>query len=171
MLALFTSTYTNKVDKKGRVSVPPPFRALASSQGFNGIHVFPSLEEAKPETEVTVYGAIDGCGAEYFNHLAGRIDQMDPFSVEREAFSFSLFGASHTLAFDGEGRVALPESLMAEAGITDTLVFVGLGRYFRIWEPKAHAENSARLARITRERRASLALAGRPRPADGGQGA
>lgn len=170
MLALFTSTYTNKVDKKGRVSVPPPFRSLATAQGFGGIHVFPSLEESRPLGDAPAFGAIDGCGAEYFAYLASRIDQMDPFSEEREAFSFTLFGASHALAFDGEGRITLPDNLMAEAGITDTLVFVGLGRYFRIWEPKAYAETSARMARITRERRASLALAGRPRGTEGGQG-
>lgn len=154
MLTLFTSTYTNKVDKKGRVSVPPPFRALASSQGFNGIFVYPSLD----------FPAIDGAGAAYFERLAAAVDELPPFSEEREAFSTAIFGASHQLSFDGEGRISLPEDLMVHAGITEQLVFVGLGQQFRIWEPAAFAEMNAKAARITRENRGRLAWPGRPAP-------
>jgi len=151
MLALFTSTYTNKVDKKGRVSVPAPFRTLATAQGFQGIYVYPSLD----------FPAIDGAGLTFFERLAAAVDDLPPFSAEREAFSTAIFGASHQLAFDPEGRVSLPEALMAHAGITDSLVFVGLGQQFRIWEPAAFAQMNAQAAQITRESRGRLNWPGR----------
>ncbi|MFA5119597.1 division/cell wall cluster transcriptional repressor MraZ [Zavarzinia sp.] len=152
MLALFTSTYTNKVDKKGRVSVPAPFRTLAASQGFSGIFVYPSLD----------YPAIDGCGAQYFDRLAAAVDELPPFSEEREAFSTAIFGASHQLAFDPEGRISLPEPLLSHAGISEAVVFVGLGQQFRIWEPAAFAAMNAKAAEITRANRARLNWPGRP---------
>lgn len=163
MLALFTSTYTGRVDKKGRVSVPPPFRALVQSQGFNGIFAYPSLD----------FPAIDGSGAEYFERLAQAVDELPPFSEEREAFTTAIFGSSHQLALDGEGRVTLPEGLLAHAGITGELVFVGLGQQFRIWEPGAFAEMNAKAAQITRDNRARLAWPGRalPKPPRGDGGA
>lgn len=160
MLALFTSTYTNKVDKKGRVSVPAPFRTLAASQGFNGVFVYPSLD----------HPAIDGSGAAYFERLAAMVDELPPFSEEREAFSTAIFGASHQLGFDPEGRIILPESLITHAGLSEAVVFVGLGQQFRIWEPTAFAEMNAKAARITRETRGRLAWPGRPPVAGNGTG-
>src|SRR5260370_24217363 len=38
------STYVNKVDRKGRVSVPATFRAVLNDQSFEGIVAFPSLD-------------------------------------------------------------------------------------------------------------------------------
>lgn len=158
MLALFTSTYTNKVDKKGRVSVPAQFRTLTSAQGMNGIWAFPSLD----------YPAIDGCGATYFERLSEMVDQLPPFSEEREAFQTAIFGAAHQLSFDGEGRIILPESLIVHAGISENVVFVGLGQQFRIWEPTAFAEVSAKAAELTRKSRASLSWPARGTPKPGG---
>ena len=41
---LFFSTFVNKVDRKGRVSVPATFRAAVADQSFPGIIVFPSFK-------------------------------------------------------------------------------------------------------------------------------
>ena len=43
---MFLSTYVNKVDRKGRVSVPATFRAslAAETQRFPGVIVFPSYK-------------------------------------------------------------------------------------------------------------------------------
>ena len=57
----------------------------------------------------------------------------------------ALFGTSEILKVDPEGRVILTESVKVHAGITDTVVFVGLGHKFQIWEPerfRAHLEEA-----------------------------
>ena len=40
---MFLSTYENKLDKKGRVSVPASFRSYLSNLGYNGVVCYPSF--------------------------------------------------------------------------------------------------------------------------------
>jgi MraZ protein len=127
-VALFLSRYDNKVDKKGRVSVPAPFRAILASEPFGGIFAFPSL--AKP--------AIEACGAERMEMLAASVDDLPPFSNERQALSTAIFERNHQLPFDSEGRIMLPPALAQAVDITDVATFVGAGSFFYIWEPKAY---------------------------------
>ena len=129
-MALFLSRYDNKVDKKGRVSVPAPFRAILASEPFGGIYAYPSL--AQP--------AIEACGAERMEMLAASVDELPPFSNERQALSTAIFERNHQLPFDSEGRIMLPPGLAQAVGITETATFVGAGSFFYIWEPKSYDE-------------------------------
>jgi MraZ protein len=148
---LFLSTYQNKVDKKGRVSVPALFRgALAKDtlegEEFSGIIAYASF----------INRCVEACGIERIRKLSSRIEQLDPFSEERDAFATTILGGSVQLAFDGEGRVMLPENLMEVAGISELAIFVGKGETFEIWEPRAFAEYSARSRELAREKRLRL---------------
>lgn len=125
---LFISSFTNRIDKKGRVSVPAPFRAVLNAEGAAALFVFASMR----------HPCIEGCGADYFRKLHAQVEAMDPFSPERDAFAAVVFGQTAQLSMDGEGRVGLPEALIAGAKLSDEAVFVGKGETFEIWEPKAH---------------------------------
>ncbi|MEQ9642968.1 MAG: division/cell wall cluster transcriptional repressor MraZ [Alphaproteobacteria bacterium] len=127
-MALFLSRYDNKIDRKGRVSVPASFRAILASEPFGGIFAFPSL--AQP--------AVEACGAERMEMLAASVNQLPPFSSERQAMGTAIFERSHQLPFDPEGRIVLPPALMQAAGLTEMATFVGAGDYFHIWQPEAY---------------------------------
>lgn len=127
---LFLSTTVNRIDKKGRVSVPAAFRAILAKEESGGIYASASIR----------LGCIEGCGPAYFKKLHQRIEAMDPFSAERDALSNVLFGESVQLAFDAEGRVLLPPQLIEYAKLKDEAAFVGKGEFFEIWEPKAYAK-------------------------------
>ncbi len=127
-MALFLSRYDNKIDRKGRVSVPAPFRAILASEPFGGIFTFPSL--AQP--------AVEACGAARMEMLATAVNELPPFSAERQAMATAIFERSHQLPFDTEGRIVLPPALIAAAGLTDMATFVGAGDYFYIWQPEAY---------------------------------
>jgi MraZ protein len=157
-VALFLSTFVNKVDRKGRVSVPATFRTVLSQQSFSGVVAFPSL----------VYAAIEGSGIDRFERLAEGIDDLNPFSDEHDDFSKAIFGKAHQLPFDGEGRIILPEMLLTHAGITEHAAFVGQGRRFQIWEPESFARHEAEAVERAKRDRASLRLAA---PPGGGGGA
>ena len=43
---------------------------------------------------------------------------------------------SENLQFDTEGRVSLSDKLLKHAKIINSVLFVGLGKTFQIWEPK-----------------------------------
>ena len=124
-MELFLSTYVNKVDRKGRVSVPATFRsALATHRQPNLVIAFPSFR--LPALECT--------GSDRMEEMQDRIESLEEFSEEHENLS-QLFADAHPLTIDGEGRVVLSDAHKSHAGITEAVAFVGLGHKFRIWEP------------------------------------
>jgi len=138
-MTLFLSTFENRLDKKGRVSVPSPFRSALSAQSFQGIVVFRSQTVA----------ALDGCGMDRMETLAASLDGMDLFSQARDDLAATIFADARQLPFDGEGRVMLPEDLVAYLGVDERCAFVGRGPTFQIWEPEAfRAHQEAARARL-----------------------
>lgn len=146
VMALFLSTFEKNIDKKGRVSVPASFRGALAGQNFNGVIVYASF----------IHSCIEACGMERIEKLYEQIETLDPFSEERDAFATAILGGSQQLAFDGEGRVSLPEALMQESGITSSCVFVGKGATFEIWEPKAFAAYEAESRKLAKDKRLAL---------------
>ncbi len=149
-MALFLSTFEKQIDKKGRVSVPPALRAVLQQQHYNGVIVYSSF----------VHDCIEACGMDRIEALYARIEALDPFSEERDAFATAILGGSVQLPFDGEGRIVLPEALMAQAGITSVGVFVGKGATFEIWAPEKFAAHEAAARARAKEQRLVLKSGG-----------
>lgn len=145
-MALFLSTFEKSIDKKGRVSVPTTFRGALAGQNFNGIIAYPSF----------VNPCIEACGMDRIEQLHERIEALDPFSEERDAFATAILGGSVQLPLDNEGRVNLPENLLKEAGIDGQCVFVGKGATFEIWEREAYTVHEAQSRKLAKERRLAL---------------
>jgi MraZ protein len=137
----FVSNYALRLDSKGRVSIPAPYRAVLGRDGFNGLYCYPALDRP----------ALDAGGNALLGEIETLIARFPPFSEEREEFAAALYGTSETLKIDGEGRVVLTEPLKTHAGITDAVAFVGLGHKFQIWEPTRFR---AQLAEATEKVRA-----------------
>jgi len=121
----FVSNTTLRLDSKGRVSIPAPFRSVLGRDGFDGLYCYPALDRP----------AIDAGGNALMLEIEALMAGFAPFSEAREQFAVALYGTSETLKLDGEGRVILTEPLKVHAGIVDTVAFVGLGHKFQIWEP------------------------------------
>jgi len=151
-MALFLGSYANKVDRKGRVSVPAQFRAALAGQVFNGIVAFPSFKE--PMIEAFSEGDMA--------RLAESLEQLDQFSEEREDMAL-IFAESLQLGFDGEGRVMLPQAFADHAGIADTALFVSAVDHFQIWSPDTYARKKANARERLQARSATL----RVRPSSG----
>lgn len=146
----FLSTVVNRIDAKGRVSVPAGFRSAVKDSGLQGVICFPSFSEK----------SIEGCSAEQLGELSDMIDQMPPFSEKRDALAASILGNAHELTFDKEGRIKLPEKLMVHAGLSGEVMFMGLGRKFKIWNPATYSLDEERLAAMARESRDGLRFGG-----------
>lgn len=142
----FRGTVTNKVDAKGRVSVPAKFRAQIEADNLNSIVCYPALRGK----------VIEAGGRRLMEQIDFMLSQLEPFSEEAEALSHSLIGASVELAFDSEGRVSLPEPLRDVAGITNAVTFVGLGTRFQLWEPNTYANEYANAKKVARDNRSLL---------------
>jgi MraZ protein len=137
-VALFMSTYVNKVDRKGRVSVPATFRAVLKDQSFEGIVAFPSLD----------YGALEATGIDTMEAISAGLDEIEQ-PAEQKSFATLILARSQRLPFDPEGRIILPEKFVAHAHINESAAFVGLGSTFQIWEPDRFAAHEATLLEST----------------------
>lgn len=145
-MALFIDTFVNKVDRKGRVSVPATFRAALAGQTFNGIAALPAFRYAGVQ-----------CGSiEWMQGLIDRLQNSDLYSDEHDDFTASLFPDAKQLAFDGEGRIMLPEKFAEHAGITAVAAFVGRGNLFEIWEPRTFEAYKAEARRRALEQGRTL---------------
>jgi MraZ protein len=125
----FVSTFTNRLDAKGRVSIPASFRAVLSVDGFDGLYCCPTLDQQ----------AVDAGGNRFRATIGASLANFEPFSEDHEYLSTTLIGDSEILKIDGDGRVVLSEALKAHAGVTDQVTFVGQGYKFQIWEPNRFA--------------------------------
>ena len=148
----FISRYRNKIDRKGRVSVPATFRAALSGGGSNlpPIICYPSHQ----------YACIEGMAQSELERMIADAEGKPKFSRERRMLE-GMFSRMSELPFDSEGRVMLPENLTRHAGITDIAMFVGCGGTFQVWEPERFnlrdTELDAELAEMTRREEAMAA--------------
>jgi len=122
----FVSTFTNKLDAKGRVSIPAPYRQILAQQEMGTLYCIPSFAGSW----------LEAFGNTLLNQFQQRLDQYDPlFSENHDDEAQVVLAAAQPLNFDDEGRVRLPDDLIQHAGITDRVTFVGLGQKFQMWDP------------------------------------
>ncbi|MCQ2741345.1 MAG: division/cell wall cluster transcriptional repressor MraZ [Alphaproteobacteria bacterium] len=123
---LFMDTIVNKVDAKGRVSLPADYRSIVKSA----------------ESEIVCYRSlsapcVEGCLENLLDKLASEMeDSLDFFSEKQDDLTNLIFGDAKRYPFDSTGRIMLSEKLLKHAQIKDAAVFVGKGRKFQIWNPK-----------------------------------
>jgi MraZ protein len=142
----FLGTHTGKLDKKGRVSVPAPFRAALERLQCRDIILLPSHRMS----------CVDAMPQTAFERLAAGIDQLPAFSTEYDDLSTSLFADAHPAIPDAEGRIVLPQALIDHAQLGDAIAFMGLGRTFQLWEPEAARARAAEARSRARERGMTL---------------
>ena len=146
----FVSHYLLRLDAKGRVSIPAPFRAVLSRDGFDCLFCCPALDRP----------AIDVGGTALMSEIEQLIAGFAPYSEEREQFSTALYGTSETLKMDTEGRVTLTEALKDHAGIMEAASFVGLGHKFQIWAPDRLGKQLSEATGAVRKMRKRLSAQG-----------
>ena len=122
---MFLSIFENRLDKKGRVSVPASYRAHLSSLGYNGIVCFPSFNNQ----------SIEAWSQDRIEKISNSIDTLNPFDEKKDYFATSILSESINLQFDSEGRILLGQKLLKHAKIKNSMLFVGQGKTFQIWEP------------------------------------
>ena len=143
---MFLSSYENKIDKKGRVSVPATFRSHLNSMGYNGFISYPSFN----------HSALEACSQDRIEKLSNTIDSLNPFEEKRDFFATSILSESINLQFDSEGRISLTTKLLKHAKIKNSMVFVGQGKTFQIWEPSTFEKFKINARKKSNLNRASL---------------
>ena len=156
---LFLSTFENRIDRKGRLSVPAPFRAVLERRR-DPLYLFKSLTEP----------CLEGCGPERIGQIVDAIDSMDSLSEEVATLQ-TMLSSAQEMKLDGEGRIMLSADFIAFAELDDMALYAGIGRSFQIWLPARYRtrETEAR-TRAKSEGLPSLRLGGGRRPPDESDG-
>ncbi len=134
----FIGTFVNKIDAKGRISVPASFRAVLQTKSLSSVTCYPALTGP----------CIEGCGLDRIEAMVETLPDEPIPGVEEDAIAHLIFASARDLPFDGGGRIVLPSDFLKKADLTDQGAFVGKGRTFQIWNPAAlevaHAEMLSR---------------------------
>ena len=126
--------------------MPASFRSYLSNMGYNGVVCYPSFNNT----------SIEACPQNRIEKLSESIDSLNPFEEKRDVFATSVLADSTNLQFDSEGRVSIPDNLLSHAKIKQTMLFVGQGKTFQIWEPKLFEKFKAQARKKANLHRASL---------------
>jgi MraZ protein len=132
----FRGESTNKVDAKGRVSIPAPFRRVLEA----GDPVWKSGEN--PEM-VIVYGDhrrkyLECYTIEAINEVGDQIDALPRGSRERKMLQAMFDGQSLPTSVDETGRLVLPAKLRNKIDLEAEAFFIAAGDTFQIWKPETY---------------------------------
>jgi MraZ protein len=122
---VFKGTYRHKVDPKGRLPVPAPFRRALAAEGA-GFLVLTLLDEclaAYPPAEWT--------------RLEAQLSALPAFSRPVKALTRLLTSRAADCEIDGQGRILLPPPLRLATGLGREVVVVGVLNRFEVWRPEA----------------------------------
>ena len=130
-MALFAGTYENKIDRKGRVSLPADFRAELPVEVNRVVYLYPSPRG----------NFLEACDRFFMQRMADSLEQFEMFSDEEDDLASIILSEARRISIDGEGRVMLPPEFIKLADIGEIVTFVGRGARFQIWNPNAFLDN------------------------------
>ena len=147
-MGLFLSCYENRLDTKGRISVPAAFRSSLNNENFSGVVLYRSF----------THNCIEGVSMSRMEKIAGATDEMGIFDNELDDLSAMVFADARPLQFDVTGRIVIPGELLKHANIKETALFVGRGNSFQIWNPDDFEKTQKTSLNNLRKTRPSLKI-------------
>ena len=126
--------------------MPVSYRSHLSNLGYNGVVCYPSFNNQ----------SIEAWPQDRIEKISNTIDSLNPFDEKRDFFATSVLSESVNLQFDSEGRISLTTKLLKYAKIKNSMLFVGQGKTFQIWEPIAFEKFKVNARKKANLNRASL---------------
>ena len=129
----FLSNATNRIDAKGRVSVPSAFRSVLSQRDIRELYCFQDF----------MFPAISVGGLDLLDRFERQIASEDVFSPKANRMSLLIHGGGVFMKLDQEGRLAVTDFIRDFTGITSEVTFVGRADHFQLWAPQAFLQAQA----------------------------
>ena len=128
---MFLGTWEKQLDGKRRLQIPQEFRTAVSGVEL-GVYCLLAVTD----------DCLEAGGDALTELYEQRIEALPFGSEERDALEEAFYGGQRQLAYDGGGRITLPEALCEAAGLTTDVVVVGKGRRFQIWDRSRFVERN-----------------------------
>ena len=120
---MFKGTYRHRIDPKGRMPVPAPFRRTLAAAGVRGL----------------VTTLVDRCIAIYpdveWRRLEDQLRRLPAFGRQAKALTRNLAARATDCSLDTQGRILLPPALRASAGLAGEAVVIGVLDRIEVWSP------------------------------------
>lgn len=132
----FRGEFHQKVDGKGRVSIPAQFRRVLEAGD-------PGWSDGKSPEFVIVYGDhrrkfLECYTIQAIDEVDDQIGNLPRGSVERKMLEKLFSGQSVQTNVDETGRIVLPKKLRDKIDIGDEAFFIATGDTFQIWKPDTY---------------------------------
>ena len=140
----FRGEFSQKVDGKGRMSIPADFRRVLEAGD-------PRYPEHPLPRMVVLYGPhLKNCLHAYtidaMAEIEAGIQKLPRGSDARKKASRLILGKSWETEVDRDGRIVLPKERRLQIGLADDAMMVAMGDYFEIWNAATfHAEETAEI--------------------------
>ena len=136
MARRFRGEFHQKVDGKGRVSIPAQFRRVLEAGD-------PGWSDGKTPEFVIVYGDhrrkyLECYTIQAIDEVDDQIADMQRGSVERKMLETLFSGQSTQIGVDDTGRIVLTKKLREKIGIEDEAFFIAKGDTFQMWKPETY---------------------------------
>ena len=129
----FTGEYHNSLDTKNRLNIPAKFRKVLDpvndrtfviTRGFDQCLVLYPLEDwAKVEEQLIKLSSIRG---------------------RHRSFVRSVTRYATSVHYDGQGRIAIPDSLLSYSGISKEVAVIGMINKIELWDPEVISKLDAK---------------------------
>lgn len=145
----FLSNATNKIDAKGRVSVPAQFRNVLARLDIQELYAIQDF----------VFPAITVGGPDLLDRYERQIEGDDPFAADANDMSLLIHGGGVFMKLDSEGRLMMSDFIRDYTGVSDQVTFVGRSDHFQLWDPVCYEEKRQEV--LNRHKAGGQARAGR----------
>ena len=137
----FRGEFDQKVDGKGRMSIPSDFRAVLADGD-------PRCPEIPLPRMVVLHGPhIKGClhvyKIEAMAEIEAGIKRLPRGSTERTKAARKILGKSWETEVDKDGRIVLPQRLRQQIGLGSLATMTAMGDYFELWDAETYARFEA----------------------------
>lgn len=141
MARRFRGESVHKVDGKGRVSIPAPYRRVLEEND-------PDWTDGLNPNLILVYGDrsrqfLEGYSVTAMSEVEDKIAQLPLGTRKRRLLERMFSGQSVQMQVDETGRIVLSQKLKDKIGITDEAFFIASVDTFQIWQPEAYERHAA----------------------------
>ncbi|MBC8197285.1 MAG: division/cell wall cluster transcriptional repressor MraZ [Candidatus Marinimicrobia bacterium] len=121
----FSGSFSYIIDQKNRLNIPAKFRKELGPKNDNTFVITKGFDSC-----LYVYPATE------WNRVQSELMSLNLIKEKNRNFIRSILRFTTHVKFDRQGRVQIPENLLAYAGIKKEVEIIGFGTKLEIWNPK-----------------------------------
>ena len=125
----YIGTHAHNLDARNRVAVPASWRVEGDEAGYYFAYAHPE-------------GCIAVLPPAMQEELLAKAKTILQSDLQGQALLRKIFGRGFQFGCDKQGRILIPEPLIAHSAITKGVYLVGLGRNFQIWSDTRYQPES-----------------------------